>query len=420
MKPNKKQQPLRSVDAALADVLGGVLPLSDEHVSLLNAYGRVLAHDITAPLDLPPFPNSAMDGFALRAVDVASVPVTLPVVMDIPAGHAPAAPLKAGQVARIMTGAPLPVGADAVIPVELTNVQFSADGADSLPAQVTLRSAVQPGDNVRPVGENIRRGQTVLYAGTLLRPQDIGMLASIGVASISVRRQPRVALITSGDELLPPDQPLTPGKIHDSNSFTLAGLVQAAGGLPVILPPAPDDLDAVRALFREALAHHPDVIVSSAGVSVGTADYVRTVLEELGQIDFWRINLRPGKPLAYGQLSVENDTASVPFFGLPGNPVSAMVTFAVMVLPVLRAMQGLPTAPPLQQVVTGEPLHSDGRRTYVRVVLREENGQQRAYTTGTQSSGALMSMVLADGLLIIPEGVTEVPAGEILALYSLR
>jgi molybdopterin molybdotransferase len=235
-----------------------------------------------------------------------------------------------------------------------------------------------------------------------------------------VTREPRVALLTTGDELVPVEAPLTPGKIHDANSYTLAGLVRSAGAIPIVLPPASDHLDAVRDLFREALALKPDMVVSSAGVSVGAADFVRTVLDELGEVDFWRINLRPGKPLAFGLLrATETPGAPVPFFGLPGNPVSAMVTFEVLVRPALRQMLGLPPQTPTVRAICAEDTTSDGRRSYLRVRLREEAGALRAYSTGTQSSGALSSLVEADGLMIVPEDVRFVAAGTAVEVITL-
>jgi molybdopterin molybdotransferase len=276
------------------------------------------------------------------------------------------------------------------------------------------------GANVRPIGENVQQGQRILQAGIVLRPQDIGVLASVGHAQIQVARQPRVAILTTGDELVTADEPLSPGKIRDANSYTLAGLVAQHGGIPLVLPIAPDDLEGVRGLFRDALAVKPDMVISSAGVSVGAADYVRTVLAELGEVDFWRINLRPGKPLAFGMLN-GGEAGRIPFFGLPGNPVSAMVTFDVVVRPALFQMQGRVDDPATITAMTADEVVSDGRRSYLRVTLhRAEDGRMIARETGTQSSGALFSMVLADGLMIVPEDVTHLPAGSAVIVRLLR
>lgn len=378
----------------------------------------MLAEDIISSIDIPPFANSSMDGFAVRAADVtnatADTPTRLNVVMDIPAGASPSGRIEAGQAARIMTGAPLPQGADAVIPVEDTDHAYAQDGTAPLPEHVRLFRAVRTGDSVRAAGEDIATGQHVLTAGTMLRPQELGVLAALGYPNVPVVRRPVVAIVSTGDELVQVDEPLAPGKIRDSNSYTIAGLVRSYGGVPLRLPIARDSVEAVRARFQEALDAQPDLILSSAGVSAGTFDVVRTVLAELGQVDFWKINLRPGKPLAYGNLR------GVPFFGLPGNPVSAMVTFDVFVRPVLLRLSRRPDRWPTARAVVSEPFKSDGRRSYLRVTLRREAGRLVATTTGTQSSGALTSMVLADALLIVPEGVTDVAAGSELEVRLFR
>jgi molybdopterin molybdotransferase len=408
---------LLNVDEAVRRIVSGVARLPDERVSLDDALGRVLAADVESDVNLPPFANSSMDGFAVRAADVANAaadhPISLRVVMDIPAGASPVQPLGAGQAARIMTGAPLPSDADAIVPVEDTDQYFSQRGESALLETVSVLKASGAGAYVRPVGEDIAAGQIVLTSGTLLRPQELGILAALGYAEVPVVRRPRVALVSSGDELVSVGEPLAPGKIRDSNSYTLAGLVRSYGGQAIRIPVARDTLDDVRDRFRQALDSQPDVILSSAGVSVGVFDVVRTVLDEMGKVDFWRINLRPGKPLAYGHLG------GVPFFGLPGNPVSAMVTFDVFVRPVLLKLSGRPDAWPTVTARTGEEMTSDGRRSYIRVRLTRDNGQWVATTTGTQSSGALTSMVKADGLLIIPEDVRHVPAGTALPVRLL-
>lgn len=409
---------LLSVDDALTRILTHFKRLPAESVPLAEAYLRVLAEDVIAEHDVPHFANSSMDGYALRAADVTAAtkesPTHLRVTMDIPAGKAPEGTLQPGEAARIMTGAAVPDGADAVVPIEDTDATWAAGDAIALPGDVGVQKAVQAGDNVRQPGENFHAGDTVLYAGSRIRAAALGTLAGLGMAKVKVLRRPRVAIVSTGDELLAVDQPLEPGKIHDSNSYTLAALVTEIGAEPVRIPTARDELDDVRKRFREALDAKPDVILSSAGVSVGAADLVRTVLDELGKIDLWRINIRPGKPLAFGKLG------KVPFFGLPGNPVSAMVTFDVFVRPALLKLLDIPDAIPTIQAVAGEDIASDGRQSYIRVTLRRENGRPTAYATGTQSSGALLSMVLADGLLIIPAGVEVAHKGETFAVRVLR
>jgi molybdopterin molybdotransferase len=406
---------LLNVDTAIARILDDIHTLPSEMIAIEDALGRVLAEDARAETSIPPFANSSMDGYAVRAADTASGNARLRAVLDIPAGAIPPEQvIQPGEAARIMTGAPMPPGADAVVPMEQTDQGWNAGEPPPLPDLVGILTSAKAGDNVRPIGEDVQAGQTVLKAGRVLRAAELGVLAALGYARVSVIRQPRVAIVSTGDELLEADQPLTPGKIRDVNSYTIAGLVTTYGGIPIRIPIARDTLEDVRRRFNEALSHQPDLILSSAGVSVGTFDVVRTVLNELGAVNFWRVNLRPGKPLAYGHLS------GVPFFGLPGNPVSAMVTFDVFVRPVLQKLTQKPEPLPTVQAVVSEEMRSDGRRSYIRVILRRENGQLVATTTGTQSSGALTSMVLADGLLIIPEGVTQVAAGQKLDVRLLR
>jgi molybdopterin molybdotransferase len=409
---------LLSVDVALERILSGINHVDTETIPLTAALGRVLAEDVLASTNLPPFDNSSMDGYAVRAADVRDAstdsPVLLRVTMDIPAGATPTTALQTGEAARIMTGAPMPEGADAVIPVEDTDGQWSRDDGGPPANQVNMMRCVKSGDYVRPAGEDIADGTTVLRAGTTIRPQEIGVLAALGQPTVHAYRKPRVALLTTGDELLDVHEALVPGKIRDSNSYTLMALVDTYGGISLRLPPARDDLDDVRRLFREALDWKPDMLISSAGVSVGAADLVRTVLAEMGEVDFWRINLRPGKPLAYGAIQ------DVPFFGLPGNPVSAMVTFDVLVRPALLHMTGKPNKWPEAVAVVDDAMKSDGRRSYIRVKLSMRDGRLHATSTGTQSSGALSSMLAADGLLIIPESMTEVPAGTELSVRLLR
>lgn len=409
---------LLSVPDALERILEGFTRLPSERVTLEQALGRVLAEDILAPISLPPFANSSMDGFAVRAADVrsasADAPVRLRVVGDIPAGIAPAFVVQAGEAARIMTGAMLPEGTDAVIPVEDTDTEWSAGDHVALPDSVGMLKAVKRGDYVRPIGEDMQAGEVLLTAGTLIHPAALGALAAQGIPQITVIRQPRVALISSGDELVAVDQPLAPGKIHNVNAYTLAGLIAQYGGIVFTVPAARDQREDVRRAFQAALDWRADVIVSSAGVSVGTADLVRGVMEEMGEINFWRINLRPGKPLAYGQIG------GVPFFGLPGNPVSAMVTFDVFVRPVLLKLSGRTDQPHTVMAALGERLTSDGRRSYIRVTLQRTADRWVAHSTGTQSSGAISSMVKADGLLILPEGVTDAAEGDVFQVRVLR
>lgn len=408
---------LLSVDTALEQILNGITALEPEPVELADALGRVLADDIDADIDIPPFPNSSMDGFALRAYDLlgasAESPVTLTIVGDIPAGIVPDVHIESGQAARIMTGAQMPIGADVVIPVESTNAIWTPGGNDPLPHEVQVFRSLKSGDYVRPVGEDIRSGTRTLSAGRILQAADIGVLAALGRSPIRVIRRPKVVILSTGDELVEVNEPLAPGKIRNTNSYTLAALVTTYGGIPIRIPTAQDTIEDVRRRFEEALDHRPDIILSSAGVSVGAFDAVRMVIEQLGAITFWRVNLRPGKPLAYGHIR------GIPFFGLPGNPVSAMVTFDVFVRPVLLRMEQRPETIRTIIATVSEDIPSDGRRSYLRVKLSNQNGRWMASLTGTQSSSALSSMVQADGLLIIPEGHTQVNKGTELSVRLL-
>lgn len=404
---------LLSVEQALDHILARAVPLPAEQVPLAAAAGRVLAQDAAADADLPPFATSSMDGYAVRAADVAAAPVRLRVTQDILAGAAPHSAVGPGEAARIMTGAPLPPGADAVVPVEQTDAHWTHGDTAALPPEIGIHQPAAPGANVRRPGEDVRAGQVVLRAGRRLRPPDIGLLAALGWAQVPVARRPRVAVVSTGDELLPVEAPLRPGAIRDSNSYTIAALVESWGGAALRLPVARDTLDSVRAVFAQALDLAPDLVISTAGVSVGAADVVRLALAELGEVSIWRVNMRPGKPLTFGHLR------GVPFFGLPGNPVSAAVTFDVFVRPFLLRQQRQPDTAAVAAAVTAEDLRSDGRRSYLRVTLSREGGQLVARTTGTQSSGALLSLVLADGLLIVPENTTFVPAGSVLPVRLL-
>ena len=410
--------PLLNVDTALKNILESVKTLPAETISLAEAHSRVIAQDIISPIDLPPFDNSAMDGYALHCEDSVAAgksnPVALSVAMDIPAGSAPSGQLQRGQAARIMTGAPIPAGADAVIPVEDTDDSWVKGENAAAPDRVQLYRSLRPGENIRRAGENIAQGERVMRAGTLIGPAEIGMLAGIGCAKVAVIRQPKVVILSSGDELVDIHHPLEPGKIRDTNSYTLAGLVRQAGGIPIRLPIAADTLASIRALYRRALEINPDLVISTAGVSVGAADLVRVVMDELGDIDFWRINMRPGKPLAFGSLR------GVPFFGLPGNPVSTMVTFEVLVRPALAKIAGREIRQRAIKATLADDMRSDGRRSYNRVTLERDRDHIVARSTGIQSSGALMSMVLADGLAVIPEGVPTLPAGAVVEVLLLR
>jgi molybdopterin molybdotransferase len=402
--------PLLSVDQARERILSHFQPVTTETLPLAGCSNRVLAQEIAATSDLPPFNNSSMDGFAVRAADVLeAVPVSprsLRVIADIPAGSHPTISLAPGEAARIMTGAPVPEGADAVIPVEDTNFDHREAGTPA-PAEVQIFKSAKPGTNVRSRGMDLRAGDVVLNKGRILKPQDLGLLAMLGFANVLVYRKPRIALFSSGDELLPVEAPLEEGKIRDSNSFTLAALIEEAGAEVIRLGVAKDDPDSVQALLEKAVELKVDLIISSAGVSVGAFDFVKQVIESNGKMDFWRVNMRPGKPLAFGEYK------GILFIGLPGNPVSSFVGFEVFVRPVLERLRGsLNGSRQTVRVRCEAQIDSDGRESYLRAQILEENGNFIARLTGHQGSGNLHSLVQANALLIIPAGVKCVPAGQ--------
>lgn len=383
--------------------------------SLRDLYHQVLASAIFAPIDLPPFANSSMDGFAVHSSDVAGAsdasPVELPVTQDIPAGISPHA-LSRGGAARIMTGAPLPPGADTVIPIEQTDA-YPAKQAAPL-RSVKIFAPARPGEYVRPQGQDIQKGSPVFPAGHALSPQDVGLLASLGYTKAAIFARPKIAIFSSGDELSQPGNPLTPGKIYDANQFTLTGLLEDAGAQVISLGTLPDDPGAIAAVLSEAAKERPDLLLSSAGVSVGAHDYIKHVIESQGTLTFWRVDMRPGKPLAFGAFQ------DIPFIGLPGNPVSAFVGCLVFVLPVVRKFRGLdPLSRHTVQAVLSEEVTSDGRESYLRAYLTDTGQGFIVSLKGHQGSGNLYALSQANALLILSSGVKSLPAGETAQVWQL-
>jgi molybdopterin molybdotransferase len=406
----KEHSPLTPIAEARQQLLSAFTVLEKELVPLGQAANRVLAETIFSKINLPAFDNSSMDGFAVRAADTlgarADQAVDLKVVADIPAGQAPAGRVDKGQAARIMTGAALPPGADAVVPVEDTDFGVRSAGTPA-PKQVQIFRAASVGANVRPRGQDLRAGEQVLSPHMRLQPQDVGVLAMLGQSQVPVYRRPRVGLLFPGDELLPVDTPLVPGKIYESNSYVLDALVVQNGGQTSNLGIVPDNLDAVRQSLDEMVAQGVDLLLSTGGVSVGAFDFVRAILEQEGNLQLWRVNMKPGKPLAFG------DYQSVPYIGLPGNPVSAYVGFQVFVRPALWKMAGLPDSPRVtRQVKLLEPIESGGRETYLRAIVTHDGEGWFARLTGHQGSGNLRSLVQANALIIIPAGVTSLQSGD--------
>lgn len=406
---------LLSVKTARQRMLEAFSPVQVETVPLEQAWKRVLAEDITAQTDWPPFANSSMDGFAVRSSDVASAsgdnPVRLKVIGDIPAGILPTIIVQSGEAARIMTGAPVPEGADAVVPVEDTDLQTNIPEVN-LPEHVQISQPARPGAYIRPRGYDLHANQVVLQAQHLLRAQDVALLAMLGITQIPVYRKPIVAMLSTGDELLPPQLPLTPGKIHDANSYSLKALIEECGGEIVLLGISPDRFDTIQERLDFAVSQGVDVILSSAGVSVGTYDFVRAVIESHGYLEFWKVNMRPGKPVAFGRYR------NIPVIGLPGNPVSAFISFEVFVRSILYKLAGRPE--PEREaipVVLEEAVESDGRESYLRAVVIYRDGKRLAHLTGHQGSGNLYSLVQANALLIVPSGVKSLPAGSTVDIW---
>ncbi len=381
-----------TLDEALARLLSAIRPLADsELVSTFDARGRVLAEGVRSALDVPPQDNTAMDGYAVRCADVPAAGALLPLSQRIAAGHV-GQPLQPGTAARIFTGAQVPPGADAVVMQE--QCELVAEG-------VRIGIVPQPGQWIRRRGEDVRDGAEVLACGTRLTPQALGLAASVGAAALRVARRPRVALFSTGDELVMPGEPLKPGAIYNSNRFTLRGLIEALGAECQDLGIVPDRLDATREALRHA-AQGSDLIVTSGGVSMGEEDHLRPALQAEGRLDLWQIAIKPGKPLAFGEVRREDGTHAW-FIGLPGNPVSSFVTFLLAVRPVLLALQGAPAALPMATRLRADfdwP-RPDRRREFLRA---RRNGEGGLELFPNQSSGVLTSVVWGDGVVDNPAG----------------
>ena len=391
-------RPLLSLDDALLRLAAGAEPhriTQTEALSTFDALGRVLAQPVRSTLDVPPEDNTSMDGYALRAADVLQTGTLLPITQRIPAGVVGAA-LQPGTAARIFTGGQVPAGADAVVMQE----QCEALAGEAL-GSVRVNTVPQAGQWIRRRGEDVRRGAAVLDAGQRLTPQSLGLAASVGAGQLTVLRRPRVAVFSTGDELMMPGEPLRPGAIYNSNRFVLRGLAQAAGCEVTDLGIVPDRLDATRAALRQAAEHH-DLIVTCGGVSVGDEDHLKPAAQAEGHIEHWQLAIKPGKPLAFGAIR-RSDGSQALLVGLPGNPVSSFVTWLLAVTSVLRTLQGMPAALP-----RGLPLRADfdwtkpdKRREFLRVRLNAERGLE---LYANQSSGVLTSAVWADGLVDNPPG----------------
>jgi len=399
-----------SVAEARERILSTFQPLQTTAIPLQESAGRVLSQPVVADIDLPSFDNSSVDGFAVHSSDVikgsTENPISLVVIGDIPAGRITSVETGQGECMRIMTGAPIPSGTDAVVMVEDTDFN-NRDAGVPAPKRLTVMKSVKPGENIRRQGADVRAGQSILAQPHRLRAQDIGLLAMLGLSEIHVHRKPRISIFSTGDELSSLGGPLMPGKIRDANSHSLSTLAMEGGAEVVHHGIAEDDPASIKKMLDEAYAEKVDLIISSAGVSVGAFDYVKSVVESKGALDFWKVNMRPGKPFAFGNY------CGIPFFGLPGNPVSAFISFLVFISPAIEKLAGQePCQRPVSRVHLGEGIETDGRESYLRAVVTKEGIHQVARLTGHQVSSNLLSLVQANALLIIPSGVKSVPLGE--------
>ncbi|MDP9350342.1 MAG: molybdopterin molybdotransferase MoeA [Chloroflexota bacterium] len=399
-----------SVEDAGQRILSSFSQLPPESTPLSKALGLVLAQDIVAEFNIPPLANSAMDGYAVRVDDTLGAspasPRRLRIISNLAAGYVADQSVQPGTAIRIMTGAPVPEGAEAVIQVELTERQ----GDD-----VLIHAPVSPGRNIRLAGEDVQAGETVLSRGARVRPAEVGVIASLGLREVSCVRRPRVGILATGDELLEPGEPLAPGKIYNANAYSTAAQVQEAGGVPVSLGIARDSRQSLSEKIQLALSEGVDMLVSSGGVSVGDFDLVKDMLAAEGEIDFWQVNMKPGKPLAFGHL------AGIPMIGLPGNPVSSMISFELFGRPAIQTMLGRPLTPRPRVIACMQDSYTktDTRRHFIRVQVTQEGDEHLAYLTGDQGSGILTSLTRANGLAVIPEDWADIQSGRHVPVWLL-
>jgi molybdopterin molybdotransferase len=418
------------VGEASARILAGIGRLPVERVSLLDALGRVTVEDVPADIDVPPFDNSAMDGYAVRAEDVARAtaehPARVRLLGEVAAGQVATRAMGPGEGYRILTGAPLPPGADTVVPYEYTDGKGfggwragEAAGAAAAEREVRVFRAVERADNTRRAGEDQKRGEVVLRAGTLVRPAEVGVLASLGRTRVWVHRRPRVAVLSTGDEVVPLDQALGPGQIRNANSWSLLALIRHYGGEPLDLGIAPDRPEAVRERLLEGVARGADLLLTSGGVSMGDRDVVKGLLQEEGEVAFWSLDLRPGKPLAFGSLR------GVPLMGLPGNPVSSMVTFELFARPAMLRLAGHRRLRKVQVEAIAQQAISNrsGRENFMRGIVErratEGDPEWTVRLTGEQASNFITSMAQANALVRVPKSARVVAPGEKVRVLML-
>jgi molybdopterin molybdotransferase len=413
---------LISVEQALDKVLEHIEVLGAEESPILGCLGQVLAEDGVSEINIPPLDNSAMDGYAVRAADTKGAspksPRLLRVIDTVVAGSISKTKVEPGTAIKIMTGAPLPVGADAIVKFEDTD----RSGREKDSTEIGILVELTPGQDIRRSGEDVAKGSLVLKEGTLIRPAEVGVLASLGRGTLKVFRRPVVAILATGDEVVDITQSLPEGKIYNSNSYSLAALVTRYGGIPHILGIAADVEDSL--LNRLHLGLEADMLVTSGGVSLGDYDIVRDVLAKEGEIVFWRVKQKPGKPLAFGMINALAEgggARKIPLFGLAGNPVSAMLNFELFARPAMLKMMGRKNLDkPVIEAIMEEPIkNTDGRRIFARAVVRKRGGNYFARLTGPQGSGILTSMTLANGLVVVSEDRPGVKKGDSVPVIML-
>lgn len=409
-----------SVEEALQKILSRIEVLEPETKPILDCSRQVLAEDIRSTIDIPPLDNSAMDGYAVKAEDIRGAseasPKILSVTGKVAAGSMPKGEVKRGSAIRIMTGAPLPQGADAVVPFEDTDEIARKASHDDL-SQIGILREVREGMNVRRKGEDIAKGSLVLKKGTVLRPSEIGVIASLGRPTVAVIRRPVVSILATGDELTDIDQPLPAGKIYNSNTYTIAAEVRQYGGIAKILGIGRDSVRSLEQKIDEGL--DSDMLITSGGVSKGDYDVVKDVLAKCGEITLQTVCMKPGKPSAFGMIG--KGSRKIPHLGLPGNPVSSMVTFEQFARPAILKMMGKSNLakPSIRAIMEDDIVNTDMRRLFARVTVAKRNGKYYARVTGPQGSGILTSMVKANGLAVIPENTKRVKSGDIVEVQML-
>jgi molybdopterin molybdotransferase len=415
-----------SVEEALEKILQEVAILEEESVPILDSLGQVLAEDVKSDINVPPLDNAAMDGYAVRSEDTREAsggsPKLLRVIDTVMAGSISQSQILPGTAIRIMTGAPVPEGADSVVQFENTDEERRRESVPGQPVtEVGILCRAEPGLNIRRAGEDIARGAIALSKGKAIRPAEIGLLASLGYTQVKVIRRPVVAILATGNELVEINQPLPEGKIYDSNTYSMASLVKHYGGIPKMLGIA---LDSEDSLVKKLRGLDADMLITIGGVSVGDYDVVKDVLATEGEMVFWKVRVKPGKPLAFGRFKVtgkNGQAKGIPHLGLPGNPVSCMVSFELFVRPALFKMMGKKnlTKPVIAAVIEDSVKNTGERRIYDRAIVERRDGQYYARLTGPQGSGILTSMSRANGLVIIPEDKKEIHKGEAVQVMML-